>query len=145
MNRLISLLLIPLFMLGQPLPHSHAGTGIIEPDGHSIRPHIHVAGGHSHDTSDHHHVHAGQSAADGVVVAVAETAPTDHNSDAIYLVDGKWTASRTVVVSKIVFAELAWTSLAPVNREVDHACRFSDPPDRYAGLPIYLLTASLRL
>jgi len=151
MNRFVSLLLIPMFMLGHALPHSHAGTGVVEPDGHSLRSHIHVSGGHHHDHDDdgHDHHHAGDpSQPERSEDAGANTllVPIDHDSDAVYLVDSDWTLSRTVAAPRVDLVTVAWSSPAPsINRVGRLVCRFGDPPDRYAGLPIYLLTASLRL
>jgi hypothetical protein len=151
MNRLVSLLLIPIFMLGHELPHSHAGTGVVEPEGHSLRPHVHVSVDHDHDHDDdgHKHHHTGsQSEPDSSETATTATlsVPTDHDSDAVYFVDIDWTASRTVAGPQIDTTTLVWTSLAPSDkRDRRLGCRIVDPPDRYAGLPIYLLTASLRL
>ena len=162
MNRFVSLLLIPIFMLGHVLPHSHAGTSVVEPNGHSLRPHIHLSSDHhhddhhhddhdddDHDDDDHEHHHAGDQS-DGEHSETAATAtlsvPTDHDSDAVYFSDSDWTASRTVATTLVDSATVAWTSLAPsFDCDSRPGCRCGDPPDRYAGLPIYLLTASLRL
>jgi len=149
MYRVVSLLLIPMFMLGHVLPHSHAGTGVVEPGEHSIRGHIHLVGGHHHDQDgeNHEHHHGDQSDATGSKAATSATfsATTDHDSDAVYLAENHWTSSRTTV-PQVDSAVLVWTSFSPsVERDSRMGCRFGDPPDRYAGLPIYLLTASLRL
>jgi hypothetical protein len=154
MNQFVSLLLIPMFMLGHVLPHSHAGTGVVEPDGHSLRPHIHVSGGHQHDHGDDSHVqrHASdQSQAECTEDAETDTlwVPTDHDSDAVYFVDSDWTMSRAVSRADASLqsdsATIAWSLPNPsVHRAGRLVCRFGDPPDRYAGLPIYLLAASLR-
>ena len=151
MNQFVSLLLIPIFMLGHMLPHSHAGTSVVEPNGHSLRPHIHVSSvhHHDHDDEDHGHHHAG----DEFDTQNSETAanatlsvPMDHDSDAVFLADADWTASRAVATTHFDSAAVVWTSLAPVyNPDSRPGCTCGDPPDRYAGLPIYLLTASLRL
>lgn len=138
-------------MLGHVLPHSHAGTSVVEPDGHSLRPHIHLSSDHhhNHDDDDHEHHHAGeQSDAEHSETSATATlsVPTDHDSDAVYLSDSDWTASRTVGTTQVDSAALVWTSLAPsFDCDSRPGCRCGDPPDRYAGLPIYLLTASLRL
>ncbi|MGB7324810.1 MAG: hypothetical protein WBD31_08050 [Rubripirellula sp.] len=149
MNRFVSLLLIPMFMLGHALPHSHAGTAVVEPDGHSLRPHIHVSGGHHHDHDDHDHGH--HHAGDPSQTECPEDAgtnsllaPTDHDSDAIYLVDSDWTMSRTVAAPRVDLVTGAWSMPAPSVTRAQLRVG-DDPPDRYAGLPIYLLTASLRL
>ncbi len=150
MTRLVSLLLVPFFVLGQALPHSHAGTSVVEPDGHSIRAHIHVAGGHhhDHDGDEHEHHDGDQSDAAGskTATSAAVSAATDHDSDAFYLAESNWTASRTVAKPRMDSAVLVWASFAPLMKpDAREVCRLGEPPDRYAGLPVYLLTASLRL
>jgi len=135
-------------VLGQALPHSHAGTGVVEPDGHSIRAHIHVAGGHhhDHDGGEHHDDVQSEATDSRTARSTAFSAATDHDSDAFYLVETNWTASRTVATPQIDSAVLVWTSFVPsVDRDAHEGYRVGNPPDRYAGLPIYLLTASLRL
>lgn len=81
MNRAVSTILIPLLLVSQSLfsvPHSHAGSSIVEPDGHSARLHIHL---HDHAHEDHHHGHAADEQS-------SDEAPLDHvpehDSDAFY-------------------------------------------------------------
>lgn len=81
MNRAVSTILIPLLLVSQSLfslPHSHAGSSIAEPDGHTARPHIHL---HDHAHRDHHH-------GDGDDEHSSDEAPReqvpDHDSDAFY-------------------------------------------------------------
>jgi hypothetical protein len=146
MRTLLSLLLIPFFVLGQVLPHSHAGTGVNEPDDHAVRPHVHLSIGHSHhhhDGSDHHHADVVSEA----LVAVACLSPrVDHNSDAIYLVPSTSTVGRVSTALSICVASFpaindCW-GYQPV---VALTRRFGVAYQRYDGLPIYLLVASLRL
>ncbi|MCA9212461.1 MAG: hypothetical protein KDB27_05320 [Planctomycetales bacterium] len=76
MNRAISSILIPLLLLSQSLfsvPHSHAGSSIVEPDGHDSRPHVHL-----HDTDQH-----GDHESGSETQSSSEQLP-DHDSDAIY-------------------------------------------------------------
>lgn len=147
MNRLVSLLLVPFFVLGQALPHSHAGTGVLQPDGHSTRAHFHLVVGHHQDHDyEHDHHHTGDQAEAGHSESAALSVPGDHDSDAIYLADTDWTVSRTVSAPQVDSTAVVWTSFVPsVGREVRLCCRMEHPPDRDAGLPIYLLTGSLRL
>ncbi len=152
MNRFVSLLLIPMFMLGHVLPHSHVGGSIVEPNGHSLRPHIHLSSDHHHhhdDVDDHEHRQAGDQADaehSQTAVAASLSVPIDHDSDAVYLAAANWTASRTIVTTQADSATLDWTTLAPlVDRDSCPGCLIGHQPDRYAGLPIYLRTASLRL
>ena len=151
MNRLVSLLLIPMFMLGHMLPQSHAGIGVVEPDGHSLRSHIHLSSDHhhNHDDDDHKHHHAGdQSESEHSESSATATlsVPIDHDSDALYFSDSDWTVSRSVAAKQVASADVVWTSLVQsVGGDSRTGCRCGDPPDRCVGLPIYLLTASLRL
>ncbi|WP_345684731.1 hypothetical protein [Novipirellula caenicola] len=145
MIQFVSLLLIPFFVLGQALPHSHAGTGVAQPDGHALRPHVHM---HSHahhhgDETDHHHDADEKDVAadvEGIVPAA------DHDSDALYLTASGQSLTRHSQSFEIdVYAANLDASTLPVM--VDTRCRYhaSVPPDPLAALPIYLLTASLRL
>ncbi|EMI57509.1 hypothetical protein [Rhodopirellula sallentina] len=174
MIRLVSLLLIPLFVLGHALPHSHAGTGVVEPDGHSIRAHIHLAGGHHHGhdhaNDDHDHadsIHADNDHADNdhdhsvhdhcngessdsseskTQAPASVSVPMDHDSDAIYLADVDGAVSRTVATPRFDSVAQSWEPLVWwISLDKCVRGRYADPPDRYAGLTIYLLTASLRL
>lgn len=97
MNRAVSSILISLLLVTQSLfsvPHAHAGTSIVEPDGHSARPHFHLHDAHHHDHHDD---------GDDAPSSTGEQVP-DHDSDAVYagddqlLHDGK--------VAKVARAEL---------------------------------------
>lgn len=151
MNRLLSLLLIPFFVLGQALPHSHAGIGVHQPDDHAARPHVHLSGGHSHhhDCDDHSHSHADQVAStnpvDSVQTDVSAT-PVEHDSDAIYLAQSNSFPVRASAIGQLSFATVGtlveYLSDRPVPSGV---CCSKQSLDRSAGLPIYLLVNSLRL
>ena len=151
MRRFVSMLLIPTFALGQALPHSHAGTGVIEPDDHALRPHIHLGlDFHDEDACEechHHHAHdvCGSDESDVEKVAHLST-PIDHDSDAIYFAESDWAASRTVTSPQVDLLASYWTSAGP-SVVFDAGVRLPtiDAPDPHTGLPVYLLTASLRL
>ncbi len=153
MNRLVSLLLILLLVLGQPLIHSHAGSGVFEPGGHDLRPHVHLAAhSHQHDAphGDDEHHHEGDHPRDSdnheqSPEGEAVSPLVDHDSDAIYLLAS--TAVSASVPSFSIDFEVAQTrSVAYFNQfdAPDRNCSCG-PPDRYATLPVFLLTASLRL
>lgn len=107
MHRVVSTLLIPLLLVSQSLisvPHSHAGTSVVEPQDHDARPHLHL--GHSaHHHGEHHH---GGDDGDQSSESPTDQLP-DHESDAVYagdiqlLNDGK--------VAKVAKAELATVCL----------------------------------
>jgi len=151
MRTLISLLLIPFFVLGQCLPHAHAGTGVEQPSDHTARLHVHVSGGHSHDHhhagEDHHHDdEAGRCGSENVVERGFCCLPVDHDADAIYL------AASTSFVGRVVAADhvdVSW-NVVTINGWLERAVQPKPgvriaPPERYAGVPIYLLVNSLRL
>lgn len=98
MNRATSSILIPLLLVSQSLfsvPHLHAGSSIVEPDGHAARPHVHFRDAHQH--------HGNHDDGDDTPSSTGEQVP-DHDSDAVYagddqlLHDGK--------VAKVAKAEL---------------------------------------
>lgn len=142
MNRFLSLLLIPFFVLGQCLPHSHAGSGVAEPDGHALRSHVHLhVHDHAHD-SDHEHLDETESTSPSDSLSPA----AEHDSDAVYLVSSGQSLARTSGSIGIEVDSTDWVAFSvPLTVDVETRWRTSDPPDRYRTLPIYLLTASLRL
>ena len=80
MNRTVSSILILMLLVSQSLfsvPHSHAGSSIVEPDGHAVRPHFHL---HGHSHRDHHHGHDEDE-------RQSDEIPLDHDEDAVYSVD----------------------------------------------------------
>lgn len=167
MRTLISIVLIPLCMLGQCLPHSHTGVSAHSLDDHSSRPHVHLSGGHHHGPNDDHHPHDGpvnleqehhHSAfgddeidqpclvqSDSKPCAVIAV-PADHDSDAIYFADPSYAVKLAGSVPKVDALDLACGSFSPrvlggagVHKRVGH------PPDRFASLPIFLTVSSLLL
>ena len=151
MRPLISLLLIPFFVLGQSLPHSHAGTGVVHSSDHDARPHVHFSGGHSHDNRhveashnhDHESVHSESVGVSGIGVSCP---PFDHDSDAIYLPSSTSFASRVVVSDPMDWvsddARIYCWSEFEVEPKPGGRIAVSQ---RNAGIPIYLLVASLRI
>lgn len=152
MYRCVSLILIPMFLLGHGLPHSHTGSSVVEPNGHSLRPHVHVFSGHhhSHDDEEHGDEEHSDSRLDAKLAATGASAyltvPSDHDSDAIYCSTAGWTVSRSIAKTQLDCPTPVWTlpslSIVPVLRT---GYRFQSLLDRYAKQPIYLLIASLRL
>jgi hypothetical protein len=142
MNGLLSLLLIPFFVLGQTLPHSHAGTDVAESSGHALRPHVHLHG-HEHSHDDHHK-HADESDTTSPWDLLSPTA--EHDSDAVYLAASGQLVTRVCGAFGLDFDSTDWGAVSlPIVVDTRSRTGTSDPPDRYATLPIYLLTASLRL
>ena len=118
MNRVVSTILIPLLLVSQSLfsvPHSHAETSVVEPDGHAARPHVHF---HHHDSDHHHH---GHHDGDESPSSPNEQTP-GHDSDAVYagdiqlLNDGK--------VAKVTKAKLSVMSMVCNESATVAALRF---------------------
>lgn len=143
MFRAIALFLIPFFVLGPALPHSHAGSGVVAPEGHDLRPHVHLPGldHHSHDDGHRHHADDDdQSRRDSL------ESSADHDSDAIYLASSDLSLSRSGGSQRVEQGTMQWVSAVVVYRSgIEAALRADDPPDRCRTLPIYLLTRSMRL
>ncbi len=141
MLRFVSLLLIPFFVLGQPLPHSHAGSHVSEPSDHAERPHVHL---HSHGHSHDHHQHAADTEATSASDVVSLAA--EHDSDAIYLASKDQSSILPAnSISIDVFATdwvLSWISSVV---DSEGGFRGQVPLHRAAKLPLFLLTGSLRL
>lgn len=152
MRRFVSLLLIPMFVLGQALPHSHAGTGVGVPGDHSHRPHVHLGvdehhhcdhHGHHHDDADEHG-HPSQGDVAGAPNGLS--IPLDHDSDAVYLPATDWTLNRVVSLQFDVTSTFVSIDGCPgLLTSQSTSLVAAHPPDRSSPLPIYLLTASLRL
>lgn len=144
MARLPSLLLIPFFVLGQTLPHSHGGTGVVEPNGHELRPHVHVYShghGHSHDQHHEYGVARNLIALDGSIAPAS-----DHDSNAIYLAAANPLLTRVAADFEIEAFSTDWVAAwIPIATDTWSLRRTEHPPDQYATVPIFLLTASLRL
>ncbi|WP_146531604.1 hypothetical protein [Novipirellula artificiosorum] len=145
MNRFVSFLLIPMFLLGQALPHSHAGSAVVEPDDHSLRPHFHLAHSHHDDALEHGHQH------DAEVVSLAGLGEnlhsSNHDHDAIYVAASTFSTNRAVVATQSDWLTMLDLPLpfTMVVGDLRTCSRISDPPDRCSPIPIYLLVASLRL
>ena len=143
MRQSLAFLLILLLLIGQLLcvPHSHAGTSVAEPEGHSARPHVHLHGGEHHS---HQHHDSNQAEPDTADLPLQE-GPLDHDSDGVYLSETQ--LCNDAKPSKVERAE----STAPCPAEVGSAkvsmvvsVRFEAPPPlRNLKCPLYLLTLSL--
>jgi hypothetical protein len=149
----MAVLLIPLFVIGNLFPHSHAcGTAPVD---HSFRPHIHLAvGHHSHDVHHHSgHVHSighhCESSKDckhdhGHLMG---NSPESHDADAIYLNDSPFVLSQSFASTTSSPSGDVELFLAEIPAAMPSGWRVSretNLPLRY-GLPLYLLLAALRL
>jgi len=158
MYRLIAILLIPMFVVGNSFAHSH-GSAAHSSEGHG-RTHLHVGNSSHHDSShephDHahghsHHDHHQHSHVEDHCHKDADSTPlevpADHDSDAIYLVSFDLAlncgdrpsiendAQALVHNTDFSFADVRASIQRP---QADH----SPPLQR---LPLYLLNAALRL
>lgn len=163
MNRLVSLLLIFSLLLVQSVPHSHAGSGVVEPGDHDSRPHIHLSlhshshgHSHSHSHGHSHSQHRGQahSPHDGSDNLDEHTrggatclyGVSDHDHDAIYLAGSTFSRHRLSANGiPTHFTSLPGSMAECFCFERTSEAEASPPPLRQRPLPIYLLVASLRL
>jgi hypothetical protein len=146
MHRIVSLLLIPLCLMGQFFcPHSHVGTVVDEPIEHSSRPHVHLSA--SYDHQRHHQV--ADHCHDGEDPVAPETASplTDHDRDALYLADSTCDSRILVVRQMVDFppASGVWSAVPTPTPQCASIEGIFNPLDPYGGLPIYLRIASLRI
>ncbi|MEM8666172.1 MAG: hypothetical protein AAGG48_01565 [Planctomycetota bacterium] len=149
MRSLVSLLLLPLFVLGQVLP-SHAGSHAFEADGHANRPHLHFGGHHHHGVTHHHggahDRHHEDHEIDDLQTANLVITSLGHDSDAIYLPESRGLAIR-VLSTEIDLLAVPRNMASDGQLFVRSHCISiaSHPMDLAAALPVYLLIASLRL
>lgn len=148
MDRLIAILLIPFYVMGNSLAHSH-GIATFQSVTEN-RAHIHVNGGlehdhgsHGHSHKSHHHDHRDH---DGDIPDSTPADPVEHDSDAVYLVatDSFFTSERgSLDFDSQYFRESAPRAVLVVDSLVQ---RLHIPPlSCTSGLPLYLLLAALRL
>jgi hypothetical protein len=139
MNQAVSTILIPLLLVSQSLcsvPHSHVGTSVCEPDGHSARPHVHLHHADHHD--DHDDGNESQSSPD-------EQFP-EHDSDALYASDIQLLNDSKVVevadaemsLACVICNELAIGTLYRLCNE------YQLPPILHLKCAIYLQLLSIR-
>lgn len=158
MNRLIALMLIPLFVVGNSFAHSH-GSPALSSQGYE-RAHIHVGSASHHDGSheshdhahghshhdQHQHSHEEDHGCDDTKSTPAGTAD-DHDSDAIYLVSVDLTLNcgdRTSVEADVqAWVHSANSSFVDLPARIQHPQLDHSPPPK--RLPLYLLNAALRL
>ncbi len=155
MYPVLSQMLIPLLMLGHVLPHSHVGSGTDQPDDHAASPHVHLAShdhhhGHSHEeaqvSGDHHHGDSIRQSTDAEQGVPGIYGLEEHDSDAIYLASSWLTYGRPSGIDSPNSELVVAVSEAGFIVDFSIARLVSGRPlRRSTSLPIYLLTASLRL
>jgi hypothetical protein len=139
MNQAVSTILIPLLLVSQSLcfvPHSHVGTSVNEPDGHSARPHVHLHHADHHD--DHDDGNESQSSPD-------EQFP-DHDSDAVYA--GDIQLLNDVKIAKVAKPELSLACFIgndlATGTLYQRCNEYHLPPILHLKCPIYLQLLSIR-
>jgi hypothetical protein len=156
MRRVIALFLIPMCLFGQGMPHSHAGTGVCEPEGHAARPHVHfdhhdavAAHGHHHaDAADRDHHHAPVTSEKSKSHAFAPVA--DHDADAFYFTTLNSSLARRLTANNNRHSRMfehtaaqCWGMVLTLSGRGETSG--VAPPGGVADLPILLRTASLRI
>lgn len=162
MHRLVAILLIPFFVVGNSLAHSHEPAAHLSPS--QGRAHIHVgsapqhvnsheAHGHSHHGHSHGHDHGKSHAhasdqnhiSDNSKPAPVEK-PVDHESDAVYVSTadffGTTSARISIEVTSCAVVEAVEDYLSGIRTNSLHD---RPPLASTTQLPLYLLFAALRL
>ena len=146
MRLAFSLLLIPVVLVSQGFcfAHTHQGTGVAAPDGHSSRPHFHV-----HGVDGHHH-HDADADHDDPSPRLSEPLGS-HDADAVYCPTsvafgvGRHAVSA-LAVQQLFDVPFLWAigtaDVAAVSRGNS---RSQPPPLWHSRCPIYLRTLSLRI
>jgi len=136
MNRAVSAILIPLLLVSQGIfsvPHSHAGTSVVEPEGHAARPHVHLHG------ADHHHE------SDESPLAPTEQVP-DHDSDAVYAGDVQLlNGGKVAKVAKAEFSAMCMICDESATIAMSRLCtRLASPLVLRSKCALYLQLLSIR-
>jgi len=152
MNRLVAILLMPLFVVGNSLAHSHSTDAHQSPG--KGRAHFHVGsapqqGHHNHASYKHanhnHHDHDGHHHESDEPESTP-VVPTEHDSDAVYVV----AADFVFTVCDRVFFEIdshafVGTLVCLFNDFRPSVLRDRPPLATTTQLPLYLLHAALRI
>jgi len=160
-RRFFCLLLVPLMLANQGLcfAHAHHRTHIVEPEGHSSRPHFHFGGHDHHDSTHDHHAdhshgdHSGRDrwSGDGDAAVPPSIAPIcDHDTDAVYCIEAVIFArneNSVIISAKYVVVDAI---LGVAHQNDDWLFRLGplrgQPASAFnAACPIYLRTLSLRI
>ena len=148
MHRIVCSLLIPLVLVSQSFcaTHSHVGTSVVEPEGHSERPHIHLRSGTHHD-HDRQGQHEEGESHEKYSAVISDHVPVDHDSDAFYV-------SETQLLSNTMAAKVAKPELSLICVVYDESAAIAGwrlsiggglpPPLRDLTCPLYLRILSIR-
>lgn len=155
MHRLISLLLLPFFVVGNSLAHIHGLAAHQSPS--QGRAHFHVGGsshhGHGHHVHNHHEAHAqlhdtpphGLDEKRATTLSTRIT-PVEHDSDAVYVVGSDLLCTAPDRCGEFLESYFISETAAGL-LIVSSSTRRYKPPSLYclAELPLYLRPAALRL
>ena len=144
LNRLLAVLFIPLLVVGNSFPHTHAGVDTVS--NHAERPHVHVAASlHAHGEPHHH---AGQDDAEtDQGEQPTHERPSDHDSDAIYLSGGQFflpTSADSIAELQLDCVGFVASDCRPSCTDCQTDLVGHEVPIR-TGPPLFLLHAALRL
>ncbi len=138
MSRLIVILLIPLCLIGQPLPHAHGQARAGDSAEYAARPHVHF-----HQLSlvcglDGCPDHGGTN-------SVSTT--SEHDQDAIYLGDFRADGSlkKVSLVDSAILLAAAWDRHMPSGQLAGTLAQVVSTRAPLSDTPIFLLTGSLRI
>lgn len=124
-------------------PHSHVAHGVSTPVDHATHPHIHL-GNHTHSHPGHHH-HDEEPAS-----GERETLPSDHDSDAVYIVAADMappttpTTVESLETGTYQMIDVGLPDLDSILAAWSRTSSVHGPPDPSDGCPIYLLTLCIR-
>lgn len=141
MNRLMAILLMPLFVVGNSFAHSHGKFTHQSPGESHAHLHVGSAQHHKHSHHDHHgHDHESDESES------APVAPLEHDSDAVYLVaaDFVYTACERISI-EVETQYFVGTVPCLLKDFRPYSLRDRSSHATTTQLPLYLLQAALRL
>ena len=152
MNQLLAILLMPFFVVGNSLAHSHGLAAHPSPSQGRVHFHVGSTVQHGHEHKSHGHSHHGHNhshdqdhESDDSKPAPVEK-PVDHDSDAVYVAaaDFVYTTSDPTSIEDGLYAvvETVKDYLAAVRPPAIRDLRI---PWTTPELPLFLLHAALRL
>ena len=152
MHRLLAILLMPFFVVGNSLAHSHGLAAHPSPSQGRVHFHVGSTVQHGHEHKSHGHSHHGHShshdqdhESDDSKPAPVEK-PVDHDSDAVYVVAADFVVTisdrTSIEVGQYAALEIVQDFRAAVRAPARRDLRI---PWTTPELPLFLLHAALRL
>ncbi len=159
MDRLIAILLIPLFVVGNSFAHSHGTAAHQSPipsrahfhvnsdphhghDKHESHEHSH----HHHHGHDHHGHHHDEHDQESDESKSSPLAPADHDSDAVYVVAADFLYTTCYRIAIEIDSHAFIGTVVCLLTDFSPTVRRDRPPlATTADIPLYLLHAALRL